>query len=341
MNPAGGPSAVLTGLGTCLPDTVVTNHELASALDTSDTWIRSRTGIHRRHLVDPGTATSDLAVEAGARALKSSGRSSVDCVVLATTTPDHPCPATAPQVAARLGLSGVPAFDVSAVCTGFLYGMAAAQGLIAAGTAERVLLIASETFSRLIDPTDRTTAPIFGDGAGAVVLRAGTPDEAGAVGTTVLGSDGDRADLIVVDAGGSRQRTSRRRADHFLRMDGPQLFRQAVERMAQATSEALHLANWQIRDLDRLLTHQANARITAAVAERLHLPADRCPSNIAQIGNTAGASLPLLLAHAVRTGQLHPGHRVALAAFGAGLTWGSTTLCWPELTVLEDMQPQP
>lgn len=175
MTPRRGPAAVLAGLGAYLPPQVVTNEDLSRRLDTSDEWIRSRTGIATRHVVTPGTATSDLAVEAGWRALKSAGDDRVDAVVLATTTPDQPCPATAPQVAARLGLGHVPAFDVAAVCSGFLFGLASAEGLIASGLAERVLLIAADAFTTIINPEDRTTAVIFADGAGAVLLRAARP----------------------------------------------------------------------------------------------------------------------------------------------------------------------
>ncbi len=176
---SGGRAAVITGIGGYVPPDLVTNDDLAQRLDTSDAWIRSRTGIAERHVIAPGTATSDLAVEAGLRALKSAGDEHVDAVVLATTTPDQPCPATAPQVAARLGLGQVPAFDVAAVCSGFLFGLATASGLIAAGVADKVLLVAADAFTTIINPEDRTTAVIFADGAGAVVLRAGAADEPG------------------------------------------------------------------------------------------------------------------------------------------------------------------
>ena len=183
-------AAVVAGVGSWLPARVVTNHDLSAELDTSDEWIRSRTGIAQRHVIDEGMATSDLAVEAGFRALKSAGASDVDAVVVATTTPDRPCPATAPDVAGRLGLGPVPAFDVAAVCSGFVYSLAVASGFIAAGIAERVLVIGADAYSTILDPQDRTTRAVFGDGAGAVVLRAGTADEEGALGPYDLGSDG-------------------------------------------------------------------------------------------------------------------------------------------------------
>lgn len=198
-------AAVISGIGAWLPPDVVGNDDLAARMDTSDEWIRTRTGIRTRHFVSAGMPTSHLAAEAGARALQSAGTADVDAVVLATTTPDRPCPATAPEVARRLGLTGRPAFDVSAVCTGFLYALTTAAGMIASGAAEQVLVIGAEAFSTLIDPQDRSSGVVFGDGAGAVVLRAGAPDEPGALGRIVLGSDGSLADLITVRAGGSEQ----------------------------------------------------------------------------------------------------------------------------------------
>lgn len=335
---ATGPAdrAVICGLGYWLPDRVVTNSQLCERLDVSEDWIEGRTGISRRRWVGPGEATSDLAVEAGRAALKSAGGGPVDAVVLATTTPDYRCPATAPDVAARLGLSGVAAFDVAAVCTGFVYGVATAAGFIAAGLAERVLLIAAEAFSTLLDPDDRTTRPIFGDGAGAVVLRRGRADEPGAIGPLVLGSDGDRSELITVKAGGSRRPFRAPVPDdgsQYFQMRGREVFRQSVERMSAAATEALEGAGWQLGDVDRMVTHQANARVSAALATRLGLRRDAVAQNIAEVGNTAAASIPVLLAQAALDGTLEPGHRVLLAAFGGGLTWGATTLTWPELEV--------
>ncbi|MBV2355215.1 ketoacyl-ACP synthase III [Streptomyces sp. J2-1] len=332
-----GRAAVVTGIGSYVPPNVVTNDDLAGRLDTSDHWIRTRTGIARRNVVSPGTSTGDLAVEAGLRALKSAGDERVDAVVLATTTPDQPCPATAPQVATRLGLGQVPAFDVAAVCSGFLYGLASAAGLIASGVAERVLLVAADAFTTIIDPTDRTTAVIFADGAGAVVLRAGEPDEPGAVGPLVLGSDGELSHLIEVPGGGSRQRSSGRPAapgDEFFHMLGRETYRFAVERMTATSLEAAGRAGWRLDEVDRFAAHQANARILDAVSDRLGIPADRRLSNIETAGNTGAASIPLLLAEATAEGRLAAGHRVLLTAFGGGLAWGAGTLVWPELQTI-------
>jgi 3-oxoacyl-[acyl-carrier-protein] synthase III len=328
-------AAVVAGLGSWCPPRVVTNAELSSILDTSDEWIRSRTGIGRRHVVDPGMATADLATEAARRALKSASADRVDAVVLATTTPDRPCPATAPEVASRLGLTGVAAFDVAAVCSGFLYGLATGAGLIGSGVADRVLVIGAEAFSTILDPADRTTRAVFGDGAGAVVLRAGAEDDLGAVRAFDLGSDGDLADLIAVPAGGSRQRSTGRAAaesEHYFAMDGKRVFKHAVVRMTASVEATLAKAGLKVGDLDHLVAHQANARILAAVAERAGIPADRMVSNIELVGNTAAASVPLALAHASASGRLRTGQLVLLTAFGGGLAWGSCLLRWPAIT---------
>ncbi|MFG1639092.1 beta-ketoacyl-ACP synthase III [Amycolatopsis sp. NPDC049252] len=324
-------AAVLTGLGSTVPDRVVTNEMLAARMDTSDQWITSRTGIRERRVVEPGTATSDLATEAGRRALKSAGVDSVDALVLATTTPDHPCPATGPTVADRLGLGTVPAYDVAAVCSGFLYALATAAGLIALGTADRVLVIGAEAFTTIIDPDDRTTAPIFGDGAGAVVLEAGDESQRGALLGFDLGSDGALADLIIVPAGGSRRKTSADAGDHFMKMQGKTVFTNAVRRMASSSRSALARTGWGPGDVDWLVGHQANVRILRAVADELGLPEERAFVNLAKYGNTAAASIPLALDDAASAGLITAGDRVLLTAFGGGASWGAVTLEWPDL----------
>ncbi|MBV9023632.1 MAG: ketoacyl-ACP synthase III [Streptomycetaceae bacterium] len=328
------PAAVLCGLAGWVPPRVVTNDDLAERLDTDDTWIRTRTGIHRRHVIEPGQATSDLAVEAGRRVLRSAGCDTVDAVLVTTTTPDRPCPATAPAVAARLGLEGVAAFDVGAVCTGFVYGLATASGLIASGVAERVLLIGADTYSTIVDPLDRANAIIFGDGAGAVVLRAGDADEAGAIGHFDLGSDGAHEDLITVAAGGSRQRSAPGEVsneDRYFAMRGKEVYRHAVTRMADSARTTLSKAGWKIDDVEHFVPHQANLRILHSVADDLGLPRERCVSHVASVGNTGAASIPLALADAVAQQMIRPGGRVLLTAFGGGLTWGSCLLTWPVL----------
>jgi 3-oxoacyl-[acyl-carrier-protein] synthase-3 len=331
----GGRASVLCGLGCCLPPRVVTNHELARRLDTTDEWIRSRTGIIERHVIEPGMSTVSLATEAGMRALKSAGRAEVGAVVLATSTPDRPCPASAPEVASRLGLPGVAAMDVGAVCAGFVYGLAIGTGLISSGIVKDVLVIGADAFSTIVDPADRATAVIFGDGAGAVVLRAGEPDEWGALGPFDLGSDGDLAELIMIPAGGARQRALGVPAgprDHYFVMEGKPTFRSAVSWMAGSVRKVLAANGWSTSEVDRLVGHQANGRIIAALAEALSLPADRAVCNIDRVGNTAAASIPLALGDAAAGGALRAGDRIVLTSFGGGLAWGSTALRWPKLT---------
>ncbi|QEU63931.1 ketoacyl-ACP synthase III [Streptomyces galilaeus] len=326
------PAARLIGLGSWLPPRQVTNAELCTRLDTSAEWIRTRIGITTRHIADPTTATSDMAVEAGLRAMKSAGVDHVDALVLATTTPDHPVPATAPTVAHRLGLRHVPAFDLAAGCSGFVYATSVAAALIQAGTPRTVLVVGAETMSAIIDPADRSTAPIFGDGAGAAVLGAGRAGEPGTLGPVAWGSDGEHADAIYVPEGGSRRFPGLPPGDgagRYVHMRGNVVLRQAVRHMSQVSRDAAAAAGWTVQDIDRLIVHQANARISAAVADALGLPPEAVPSNIARVGNTSAASVPLLLAHAAANGQLTAGQRVLVAAFGAGFTWAATTLVWP------------
>ncbi|MEV8088991.1 beta-ketoacyl-ACP synthase III [Streptomyces nigra] len=329
-------AAVLAGVGGFVPPRVVTNEELSRRLDTSDTWIRTRTGIAERRVVDAGTSTGDLAVEAGGRALKNAGADGADLVVVATTTPDRPCPATAPTVAARLGLTGVPAYDVAAVCSGFLYALQAGASAVTAGFADRALVIGAESYSTILDPEDRTTSVIFGDGAGAVLLRAGERTEPGAVLDVHLGSDGAMADLITVRGGGSEERSrggTPRPEDRYFRMDGKSVFFAAVRRMAESSRTVLARTGWEMEDVDRLVAHQANVRIIHAVAEQLGLPPERAVLNIERVGNTSAASIPLALADGLADGTLRQGDRVLLTAFGGGATWGSATLVWPGLPI--------
>ncbi|HEV3357735.1 MAG TPA: beta-ketoacyl-ACP synthase III [Pseudonocardiaceae bacterium] len=327
-------SAILCGVGGYVPASVTTNADLAERLDTTDEWIRSRTGIRQRHVVASGESTSDLAVRAGAAALKSAGVDSVDLVVLATTTPDHPCPATAPAVARALGLDRVAAFDLSAVCSGFVYGLATVAGFLETGLAERVLLIGADTFSTIIDPTDRGTAAVFGDGAGAVVLRRGTDDEPGALLAFDLGSDGDLTELITVRAGGSKYPLSvgtMTTADHRFAMQGKAVYRQATRWMTASANAVLARLGWQPGDVDCFVGHQANQRILEAVGRDLGVAPDRVFMNVDRVGNTVAASIPLALADASAAGVLRPGDKVVLTAFGGGTTWGSVALIWPEL----------
>ncbi|WP_049571875.1 beta-ketoacyl-ACP synthase III [Streptomyces sp. SBT349] len=334
----GARAAVLAGLGSYLPPGRMTNEELSRRLDTSDEWIHKRTGIRERRWVDAGVSTSDLAVEAGQRALKSAANGAPDAVgmvILATTTPDYPCPATAPEVATRLGLGTPAAVDMAAGCAGFVYALATGAASIAAGHTEQVLVIGAETLSTIINPADRTTAVIFADGAGAVVLRSGTADEPGAILTVDLGSDGTGKDLATIPAGGSRQRSSRQVAapdDRFLHVRGKEIFAQAVRRMGQSATAVLGTAGWSVDQLDHLVGHQANLRILHALAQQLGLDKRRVVSNIEQVGNTSAASIPLALADAAAQNRFLPRDRLLLTAFGAGLCWASAALTWPQIT---------
>jgi 3-oxoacyl-(acyl-carrier-protein) synthase III len=274
-------TAVITGLGVSVPSTVVTNADLAQRLDTDDAWIRSRTGIAQRHIAGPELATTDLATEAAARALKSSGSTDADAVVLATMTPDQPCPGSAPQVASRLGLGPAMAFDLNAACSGFLYGLMVSAGLVAAGVAQRVVLVGADIMSRTVDPSDRNTSVLFGDGAGAVVIEAGEPGQPGALGPFDVGGDGDLAGLLMIPAGGSRQPTTQKTVaagEHALRMDGKEVYRQAVTRMTQScrASSPPPACRW------RPWTTSSGIRPTPASSARSPIAWDRAGQACAQ-----------------------------------------------------------
>lgn len=326
----GSRTAVLRALAGARPPGVLPNAALAARLDTSDEWITTRTGIAARHWAGPHTSTGDLAVTAGAAALALSP-GPVDAVLVCTTTPDHRCPATAPAVADRLGLAPAAAFDVGAACSGFLYGLACASGLLATGLARRVLVVAAETLTRIVDPTDRQTAIVFGDGAGAAVLEAGEPDEPGALAGFDLGSDGAGAALLVTPAGGARTPLDHSLLDeraHLLRMDGRAIYREAVHHMTESSGRSLRAAGLAPDDVARVVAHQANLRIVEAVMQRLGLPADRAFNNIDRYGNTSAASIPLALCDLGAENPPATGAHVLLTAFGAGLTWSSAVLRW-------------
>ncbi|XKK37103.1 ketoacyl-ACP synthase III [Nocardiopsis sp. ARC36] len=327
-------TAIIAGAGGAVPPRIVTNHDLERRLDTTDDWIRTRTGIRQRHVVEPGMSTSDLAAEAGSRAMKQAGMTSADLVVVATTTPDRLCPATAPTVASRMGLVDTPAFDVSAVCSGFIYALQVATNAVMAGAAESVVVIGAESFTTILDPEDRSTVAIFGDGAGALALRAGDRAEDGAVLDFDTGSDGSLRDLITVRAGGAEQRATGRPAapeDAYFRMEGQSVFAHAVRRMAETSRRTLATTGWGVEDVDWFVGHQANQRIIHAVADQLGIGAERAVSNIHRVGNTAAASIPLAISDSATAGRLRRGDRVLLSAFGGGATWGAATLVWPEL----------
>lgn len=329
---AGSSPVAIAGLGVRLPDRLVTNDDLAQVMDTSDEWIRTRTGIRQRYVAAPEEATSDLATAAARAALDDAGLQpeQLTAIIVATTSPDHAVAATAPLVAAALG-TAVPAFDLNAACSGFIYALRVAAGMVATGDGA-VLVIGAETLTRVVDPRDRSVAVLFGDGAGAVVL---VPDEEAVLGPFTLGADGTDASMLWTAAGGTRRPFD---ADvladrsHYLTMRGGDVYRNAVVRMAESAREVLRLAGLEVADVDLLVGHQANVRILDAVASRLELPTERSHVSVDRHGNTSAASIPLALWDAREQGRLHDGDTVLLAAFGAGLTWGACLLTWKERT---------
>ena len=320
--------SVVLGCGAYLPDNVVGNDELAKCVDTSDAWILERTGIRRRHIARDGEVTSDLALKAGEAALKAAGVSAneIDLIVCATTTPDETFPATATRVQARLGMTRGAAFDVQAVCSGFIYGLSVADNFIRVGQSRTVLVIGAETMSRLMDWNDRTTCVLFGDGAGAVVLRAETGTGSLAdrgVHNTKLYSDGRLHDLLYVDGGPSSTRTT-----GYLRMQGKEVFRHAVTNISAAIQASAEAAGVTVSDIDWFVPHQANQRILDGTARKLGIPASKVISTVAEQGNTSAASVPLALATAVGDGRIKKGDLVLLEAMGGGFTWGSALVRW-------------
>ncbi|MBC6980838.1 beta-ketoacyl-ACP synthase III [Caulobacter sp. 17J80-11] len=318
--------SAVTGVGGYLPDNVVTNEDLAKIVDTTDAWIVERTGIRRRHKAGPDQLTSDLAVEAARKALAAAGRTpaDVDLIVVATTTPDLTFPATAAIVQRKLGVPVCPAFDVQAVCSGFVYALSVADGFVARGHARCALVIGAEEMTRLLDYTDRGTCVLFGDGAGAVVVEPvegeGTTADRGLLGFA-LRCDGGKTDLLYVDGGPA----STGHVGH-LRMVGNQVFRHAVVNISEAIEAASRAAGVEIKDIDWFIPHQANQRILQGVADRLGIDETKVVSTVADHANTSAASIPLAWAAAVEDGRVKPGDLLVLEAMGGGLTWGACTL---------------
>jgi 3-oxoacyl-[acyl-carrier-protein] synthase-3 len=320
--------AVIEGCGAYLPAASLSNAELSERIATSDQWIVERTGIRRRHVAAPGELTSDLALEAAKRALAAAGIAAerIDLIVLATTTPDQTFPATAARVQARLGLTRGAAFDVQAVCSGFVYALGVADNALRLGQAEHALVIGAETFTRLLDWQDRSTCVLFGDGAGAVVLRreklTGDKAQRGVL-STHIHSDGRLYDLLYVDGGPSSTGT----AGH-VRMLGQEVYKHAVVKLAETVREALDANGLAAADVDWFVPHQANKRIIDSTAKRLGIPPEKVVLTIADHANTSAASIPLALDQAVRDGRIKKGHLVVLEAMGGGLSWGSAAVRW-------------
>ena len=320
--------SLITGVGAYLPTTILTNADLAKRVDTTDAWIVERTGIHRRHVARPGETTSDLALKAAQAALVDAGlgADAIDLVIVATTTPDETFPAVATNIQARLGMTRGAAFDVQAVCSGFIFALAVADNFIRLGQAKNVLVIGAETMSRLMDWSDRSTCVLFGDGAGALVLQAGVgkgdSSDRGVL-NTHLYSDGRLHDLLYVDGGPSTTQTT-----GYLRMQGRDVFRHAVINTVAAIEAAANASDVAVSDIDWIVPHQANQRILDATARRLGIPAERVISTIAEHGNTSAASVPLALCVAASDGRIGPGDLVLMEAMGGGFTWGASLVRW-------------
>ena len=322
----------IVGVGHYAPARVVTNHDLEAWLDTTDEWITTRTGMKRRHWTSDNEATSDLASAAAEAALVHAGLqgTDVDCFIVATVTPDYFFPATACLVATRLGAREKPAFDIAIACSGFIYGLTIASGLIRSGVYRRVMLIGAESLSKILDKEDRSTAILFGDGAGAVILERSEEDS---FLSCDLGADGSRPELLYAHGSGSREPLDHAALDaklHLIHMQGRETFKLAVNKMVESTGSVLSKANLDKTDIAFLIPHQANKRIIDATARYLGLPEDKVVINISEYGNTSAASIPMALSETVRAGRVKPGDLIVFVAFGGGLSWGAVAWRWAE-----------
>lgn len=323
--------ASIAGLGAVAPEKVLTNFDLERMVETSDEWIRTRTGIRERRVAEPGTPTSDLAAGAARGALAKAGvaAGALDLVIVATFSPDCPYPATACAVQEKIGARNAAAFDVQAMCSGFVYALAIGSQFLKTGAAGKVLVIGAEVLSSVLDYTDRDTCILFGDAAGAAVLTRETDGHE--ILDTWLGSDGSGYELLWAPAGGSRFPASAetvQRREHFLRMQGKKVFRVAVHKFQEGIRRAAEAAGWGLGDIDLVVPHQVNTRIIDAIVERLGIPGEKVFQNLDRYGNTSAASIPLALFEAEEAGLLKPGHKVVLAAVGGGMTFGSAAIRW-------------
>jgi 3-oxoacyl-[acyl-carrier-protein] synthase-3 len=320
----------IRGIGSSIPERVLSNSDLEKMVDTSDEWIRTRTGIVERRIADPDIATSDLAYEASLRALEDASidPSDIDAIIVATVTPDYIFPSTACIVQSRLRAKGASAFDISAGCTGFIYALQVGKAMIDSGDARTILVVGAETLSRIIDYEDRTTCILFGDGAGAAVI---TRSETPGILSICLGSDGDAWNLLYMPGGGSRFPASHESVEnrlHYLKMKGNDVFKEAVKAMESSSLQAIEKADITPDQIDLFISHQANYRIMEAVRKRLDIPPEKVFVNVDRYGNTSSASVPLALDEAIRDGKAQRGGLILLSAFGAGFTWGSAVLRW-------------
>jgi 3-oxoacyl-[acyl-carrier-protein] synthase-3 len=322
--------AGIAGQGFAVPDRVLTNKDLEKLVETTDEWIRTRTGIVERRIADKGTGVSDLAAKAAQAALKNAGLAAdaVDLIICATTTPDMPLPSTACFVQEKIGAKNAAAFDLGAACAGFLYALVTAEQFVKGGQYKTILVIGADMISSFIDWTDRSTCVLFGDGAGAAVVTAA---KSGGILSSVLGSDGHYAELLKICAGGSRRpanETTLTSKEHYLQMNGAEVFKLAVRGMADAVTQALSKAGVKKEEIVCFIPHQANLRIIDAVADRLDFPKEKVFLNLQKYGNTSAASCIIALCEAVAQGKIKKGDKVVLTTFGAGLVWGAVVLEW-------------
>ncbi len=320
--------AGILGCGYYVPERIMTNFELEKIVDTSDEWIRTRTGIEQRRIAAEGECTSDMALKAAERAIKDAGinKDEIDLVVIPTICPDYAWPATACITTAKLGLKNVPAFDVSAACSGFIYGLTVARSMVESGLYKRVLLIAAEKFSTYLDWTDRNTCVLMGDGAGAMVIG---PSETSQIMSTYLNSDGSHPEYLCQPGGGSVMPLSQKVLDekqNFMHMNGKEIYVNAVEKMPEALDKAMALAGVTADQVDFMIFHQANIRIIQYIAKKFNVPDEKNIINIQRYGNTSAATIPIAFAEAYEAGKIKRGHTVAFSAFGGGLTWGGAVV---------------
>lgn len=324
-------SVGILGTGSYLPENKVTNFDMEKIVDTSDEWIRTRTGIGARHFAADGEATSDMAAKAAEKALEAAGITAeeIDLIIVGTCTPDMLLPATACLVQAKLGVSGCAAFDLETACSSFVYGMEIARNFIATGTYNKVLVIGAEKLSSILDFEDRTTCVLFGDGAGAAVL--GPVEDGKGILSSELGANGSKGMVLKVDAGGSRMPATEETVAeklHYLSMDGSEVFKFAVRIMGSSSMNVIEKAGLSLEDIDFLVPHQANMRIISSAAKKLKLPMERVQVNLDEYGNMSAASIPVALDEALRSGKIKEGDKTVLVGFGGGLTWGACVVQW-------------
>lgn len=330
--PQPSQSVIITGTGAYTPDNVVTNDDMAKIVDTSDEWIRTRSGISERRFAVDGETTSDMAVAAAQRAIEAAGidGSEIDLVIVATMTPDMPFPSTACLVQSRLGLGNITAFDIQAACSGFIYALNTGSNLLRSGAYKKALIIGAEKMSSILDFEDRTTCVLFGDGASAIILETTETEDVGVL-SCITGADGSDPSLLFQPAGGSAipaSIDSINARQHFIKMNGKEIFKLAVRVMGQVSSDILERHDYSADQVDLVVPHQANMRIIDSLAKRMKLPMEKFHNNLDRFGNTSGASVGIALDEAFRGGRIKSGDLILLVAFGAGLTWGSSLIKW-------------